>query len=203
MKDVYIVFIASNFKTGKAIRFLTRGRYNHVALSFEPVIDTLYSYARYNYYEPILGGYGAEYPNRYLANGEDVPVRVCRYPVTDEHYQRIKDSLQVHEEQKTDTRYNFFSLVTYPFGVDLHIHGAHTCISFLRELLEIEGFVSINRLARILENDIVFEGNLSGTIEPMSPEKDAQFYIRHKRLQIWYKSCLYMAGLFLSLAEKI
>ena len=41
MKEIYIVFLASNFRSGQAIRLLTRGDYNHVALSLTPQLDRL------------------------------------------------------------------------------------------------------------------------------------------------------------------
>ena len=64
MKNIYIMLIETQFRTGKMIRFLTRNTYNHVAISFEPNTNLLYSYARYRYNEPLSAGFGIEYTDR-------------------------------------------------------------------------------------------------------------------------------------------
>ena len=44
MPKIYIFFLATPFKTGRAIRLLTHRPYNHVAVSFTPKGERLFSW---------------------------------------------------------------------------------------------------------------------------------------------------------------
>ena len=162
MKELYIVFIASNYKTGKTIRFLTGKKYNHVAIALSPELSEFYSFARSNHYEPLSGGYQIESPERYL-KGENVgsEIKVCKIRVSDKKFDRITNKLHQYRLNKDDTLYNFFDIVTYPFKKHLCLKNAHTCVSFVQEVLEIDFFLSIGRLEYILRNNVIYEGKIS------------------------------------------
>lgn len=199
MKKIYIVFIASNFKSGKIIRFFTRGIYNHVAFSHEPYVSALYSFARYNYYESFLGGFGPEYSNRYLSQGKDIKIKICQYEVTEEHYERIKDKLEYYGQAKT--RYNILSVLTYPLKKQVELPDTHTCISFMLELLELDKNITINKLESMLTKDTIYEGNLSDRLSYVAPPDEDEFFVRKNRFKVWGKTCLYWYGLFATLVK--
>lgn len=199
MKKIYIVFIASNFKSGKLIRFFTRGKYNHVAFSNEPYVSELYSFARYNYYESLLGGFGPEYSNRYLSEGRDIKIKVCQYEVTQEHYERIMEKLDYYGQAKT--RYNILSVLTYPFKKQVDLPNTHTCISFMLELLELEKSITINKLEEMLSSNVIYEGNLSNRLSYIAPPDEDEFFVRKNPIVVWGKTCLYCYGLLSTLVR--
>ncbi len=180
MKTVYVFFIATEFKIGKAIRLATHNRYNHVALSFEPTARELYSYSRYRYYEPLLSGFGIEYTDRYRTTADAVKVRVCEYRVSDELYARIKERIALYTEKKSETQYNFFDVLLYPFNRHIGISYVHTCISFLLELLELLQIHTIAQLEELLKDDIIFEGLLK-EFDPIETSGPVDFFEKRDR----------------------
>lgn len=199
MRKIYIVFIASNFKSGKAIRFFTRGKYNHVAFSHEPYISKVYSFARYNYYESFLGGFGAEYSNRYLNEGKDIRIKICEHEVTEEHYARILDKLNHYEQAKT--RYNLLSVLAYPFNKQVDLPDTHTCISFMLELLELDKSITINKLEKNLWKNTIYEGNLSKRLSYRADEDEDGFFEPKNPLVVWGKTCVYCLSLITALVK--
>lgn len=201
MKSVYVVFIASNFKTGKLIRTLTHSRYNHVAISLTPKIRELYSYARYNLYEPLLGGFGVEYPNRYLYEEQDIPVKICEVQVTEEHYQEILTSIQFFKDNQERTKYNFLSVITYPFGKSVKIGLTYTCLEFVLKLLHCKKNLSIKGFERKLQNSIVYQGNMSDCLEEGAELLNDCFFEYKRKVHVYRKTAIYFCSL-VSMAMK-
>lgn len=198
MQKIYIFFLATDFKIGKAIRILTHNQYNHVAFSFSPSTQTLYSYARYRYHEPLLSGFGVEYTDRY----EQTPgvfVKVCAYPVTDAHYQRIQQRIAYYEALQEKTRYNFFDVLLYPLCHHVKLEYTHTCISFILELLERTDLHTIGQLRKALEDCALYEGPLS-EFEQQASRGEIDFFEKRSRRFAWRQSGKVMLQLAAALA---
>lgn len=203
MKKVYIFFIATKFKTGKAIRFFTGNRYNHVAFSFDRYGSTLYSYARYRYNEPMLSGFGIEYTDRYARPDFGVEIKVCEYDVSDSHYRRIKRKIKNYSLNRGKTMYNFFDIAGYPMGIHFNIKYVHTCLSFITELLEAKHIRTIGQLERKLRKNVIYRGRLDKYIDAESNGK-IDFYEKRRHgvvfaetAKILYRlAAVFICGLF-------
>ena len=200
MKNVYVFFFATQFKTGTAIRMVTRNKYNHVAFSFTPDTECLYSYARYRYHEPLLSGFGREATDRY-APTRGVEIRVCEVSVTDEQYAQIQEKISHYQEMAAKTRYNFFDLIIYPIPLwrrHVNLQYTHTCLSFLCELLDMQEVHSITTLQEKLSDCIFYEGLLSD-FEVKPSQGMIDFYERRSRRSVWKRNGILIASLTLSL----
>ena len=205
MKNVYIFFFQTQFKTGKTIRFLTRNEYNHVGISFEPDTRLIYSYARYRYYEPLSAGFGIEATDRYYGCDKMTNIKVYEYAVEDDHYDRIREAIDYYLENKASTRYNYFDIITYPFKKHVRLDPTtHTCLSFLLELLERSDVKTIGQLERSLPSDsIIYEGRLD-VFEQGSPSKsDIDFFEKRSRRVVLCASVLAMSALCASVVKKL
>ncbi len=172
MKKIYIVFIASEYKTGRFIRFLTRGRYNHVAISLTPELSKFYSFARSNYYEPLTAGYQIETPYRYIENAhKGTDIKICEVSVDEDKYSRIVERINEYNGKRDKTLYNFFDILGYPFKKHFKLKDAHTCVSFVQELLEEKKFLSISKFENTLKSKIVFEGNIAERCDGFETEE--------------------------------
>lgn len=198
MKKVYIFFFSTCFKTGTAIRLVTRNKYNHVAFSFTPGTECLYSYARYRYHEPMLSGFGIESTDRY-ATGAEVEIRVCELAVSDERYKQIQQRIAHYMEIAAKTRYNFFDLLIYPvWRHHVQLQYTHTCLSFLCELLDMKEIHTIPQLQRLLSANIVYEGLLSA-FEKEPSHGVVDFYERRNRAWVMAQNSLVLCRLTISL----
>lgn len=202
MKNIYVFFFATQFRTGKVIRMMTRNHYSHVALSFDPSTQVLYSYARYRYHEPLISGFGIEYTDRYADSDKSVDIRVCEVAVSDEHFERIKRRIALYQENQSATRYNFFDVLAYPFNRHVELAFTHTCISFLLELVEMPDVHTISQLERKLAGSVVYEGPLQ-SFESQPTSGPVDFFERRGRLLVCTRSAQVMLILTASLIKKL
>ncbi|NCB51404.1 MAG: hypothetical protein EOM54_05925 [Clostridia bacterium] len=202
MKNIYVFFFATQYKTGKAIRLMTRNRYSHVALSFDPDTQALYSYARYRYHEPLISGFGIEYTDRYAAFGQTVDIKVCEVPVYDELYARILQKIEFYKENQSSTRYNFVDVLTYPFSRHVELEYTHTCISFLAELLEMQDIHTIPQLEKKFAAQVVYEGPLH-EFESCPSQNPIDFFEKRRRSVVYAQSAHVFLILTVSLIKKM
>lgn len=160
MKDIYIVFLASNYKSGKFIRTLTKTKYSHVALSNSPQLTEMYSFSRHYYNTPFVAGFVRELPSRYLCDGTDTPVKVCKISITDERYEWIMKIVRSFMKNREQMKYNFLSALTYPLHRSVKIRDAYICIEFIRMILGIQRFLTIPQLEKQLNGYVIYEGGI-------------------------------------------
>ena len=60
MKDVYIVLTDTGSVFTRMIKFFTRKPYNHVSISLDEDLETLYSFGRLKPRNPFFGGFVEE-----------------------------------------------------------------------------------------------------------------------------------------------
>lgn len=194
MKNLYVIFIASNYRTGRLIRFLTGGRYNHVAISLTPDISEFYSFARTNYYEPFSACYQIETPYRYLENcSKPTDIEVCEISVDDDKYSRILERISEYNQKQEKTLYNYFDILAYPFRKHLKLPDAHTCLSFVQELLEENDYMTISGFERKLHYLSVFEGKISERCKKFNKEK--VYFNRNSKYKKYKRYALNMGKL--------
>ena len=160
MKDIYIAFLASNYKSGKFIRALTRTRYSHVVLSESPQLSEMYSFSRQHYNTPFVAGFVRELPSRYLHNGMDTPVKVCKISISDARYMWILSTIHSFMKRRELMKYNFFSALASPLHKSVKIPNAYICIEFIRFILGIKRFLTIPQLEKRLAGCVIYEGGL-------------------------------------------
>ena len=66
---LYIVVSSTPSRMGHFIRRITGQDYNHISVSLDPQLLTMYSFARRYYRTPLFGGFVQETPARYCING--------------------------------------------------------------------------------------------------------------------------------------
>ena len=165
-KYVYVVFSSTQYMIAKCIRLLTRHRYNHVSISLDGNLQTLYSFARRYEDTPFCGGFVVETPERYIRRNVAASVQVCAIPVTDKQHATIRAHLETYQANATDYVYNYIGALTFLFRRRVALEKCHTCVDFATELVSMTGagispdrFYSIRGLARNLARYKVYEGH--------------------------------------------
>ena len=165
-KYVYVVFSSTQYMIAKCIRLLTRHRYNHVSISLDGNLQTLYSFARRYEDTPFCGGFVVETPERYIRRNVAATVQICAIPVTDKQHATIRAHLETYQANATDYVYNYIGALTFLFRRRVALEKCHTCVDFATEVGAMTGasispdrFYSIRGLARNLARYKVYEGH--------------------------------------------
>ena len=189
-KYVYVVFSSTQYMIAKCIRAMTNHRYNHVSISLNGNLQTLYSFARRYDDTPFCGGFVVETPERYLQRNKAATVQICAIPVTDEVYCAIRTHLEAYEAEKQEYVYNYIGALTFLFRRRVALEKCHTCVDFATELIAMTGagifpdrFYSIRGLARNLSRYKVYEGHFYAPLT--LSDIPSPFFTKHsKRFQI-------------------
>lgn len=161
MKYVYVAFSHTNTVMGKMIRFFIRNEYNHVSLSFDEELGTMYSFARYRINSPFAGGFVCERPERYLSGSKDARIKLCRLPVSDEEYARIRQEIVHFTGLKSEMLYNSINAVLSLLNKHIYIKNAYTCIEFVSSVLAMEDIRRLGQLEEELGRYQIYCGSIS------------------------------------------
>lgn len=168
---IYVVFSSTPYKMGKFIRRMTREKYNHVAVSLDPRLGTLYSFARKYVNTPFYGGFIKESWGRYRYKNHCSEIMVCAIPVTYEQYEYIKIRLAEMCDNESDYLYNMWSAFMVPLRKRVNITDAYTCTEFAASILGESGvfpdlssrkFCSLSDLLKLCRCYITYKGIFSG-----------------------------------------
>lgn len=136
---LYAVVSSTPNRMGHFIRRITRQPYNHISISLDPQLLTLYSFARRYYHTPLYGGFVRETPSRYCINGVISHVEVYRIPISDKVYLRIQHLLTVMDKHPQRYLYNHLSALFFPLGIHIPVKDSYVCIDFSIKILRIAG----------------------------------------------------------------
>ena len=189
-KYVYVIFSSTQYMIAKFIRSLTHHRYNHVSISLDGNLQTLYSFARRYDDTPFCGGFVVETPERYIRRNTAATVQICAIPVTDREYDAIRAHLESYVAEDQSYVYNYIGALTFLFRRRVALEKCHTCVDFATELISMTGvgispnrFYSIRGLARQLARYKIYEGYFYAPLT--LSDKPSPFLTRHsKRFRI-------------------
>ncbi len=175
-KDSYIVFSRTNTGIGKLIRKVTFNKYNHTSLCLDGKFYQLVSFARKHINDPIQGGFVIETPVRYLTDGADITVKVCKI---NEDVFPLKGMLNRLNDIRSDESsyiYNTVGAIVSPFKIKFSPYRTFTCVEFVAYVLGIKDkIISVKQLEKIFDNNKVYEGsykNLVDSYNHLFPEDD-------------------------------
>lgn len=146
-KNLYVVFSATPYRMGRAIRMVTHFQYNHVALALSET-GVLYSFARKYGNVPLCGGFVEESPLRYRNRERRARICVCRIPVTEEQYAAVVHKLNTIQLEKQRYVYNLFSAAAAPLHHRISLPQSYTCIEFVVALLSEGGILTEGETGR-------------------------------------------------------
>lgn len=187
MKYIYIAFLASNYRTGRVIRSVTKQRYSHVVISKTEDISKMYSFARRFRNTPFVAGFVCENLSRYTLGTVATPVKICRLELDDEAYRSFEEKLKPFVEEPEKYKYNYFGAAAYLFRRQWKKKTAFTCLEFVMYLLNIDRFMTITELEKYLSEAVIFEGTVE-QLPSVNIQKDPNDpYFQHKSVAFQVK----------------
>lgn len=177
---IYVVFSATPYFIGKAIRKITGECYNHVSISLDRDLTQMYGFARRYYRTPLYGGFVHESRARYQINHANTQICLCRLPVTQEQYLRLKTQFAQMYAEKERYLYNHLSALGALFRKPVKVRDAYTCVEFCVQCLHSIGialtpgrFYSVEDLHAVIRSYSVFTGQM-----PAHGSADPDFFAR-------------------------
>lgn len=182
---IYVAFLTTPTKIGKAIRMVTRNKYSHVALSFDEDLRTMYSFARYHINCPLVAGFVEESALRYYYfKQQDIPVKICKIPLTPKKYKEVLDYICTIELNANQYIYNLIGIAVAAVHKKMTIDKSYTCHEFVYSVLyncgienslDINSYYSIMDLENALSQYVVYEGSFQKPISALDWGND-MFY---------------------------
>jgi len=170
---IYLIFSATPLKMGAMIRTLTQNPYNHISVALKEDAKFFFSFARYNLYSPLAGGFIKESRERFFSNdGMPSKIKVYAIPVSVPIYHKVTDRLHEFELHKESYMYNTFSAILLPIGRICRIQNTFTCAEFAADILMqaevldasyIEKPITIKQLEILFSGYHIYEGDMPDT----------------------------------------
>lgn len=157
---LYLMISKTDTRVGWLIRWFSHFPYNHVSLSLDPQLRRWVSFGRYNRHAPFYSGFITESPERYLARGFDIRVRIFRLPLTGERYRELRSLFSFAGDRACGLVYNTFDMLAAAFHRQVEIPGAYTCLGFARAVLG-ASYRDIIELDEALRPSMIYDGPLS------------------------------------------
>ena len=164
MKTLYIVFSATGYKTGRFIRVVTRGSYNHVSVALDPDLCEVYSFGRLKRGMPFCAGFVREGAERFRWNNSMARIAVCAVDIDDARMEEVRRRLDEMCSGQKKYVYNMISAVCVPFRRQIVIRDSYTCIEFALSILKTAGlplgdsYYSITDLYELLRHCEIYRG---------------------------------------------
>lgn len=164
-KYIYVVFASTPYKMGKMIRLVTGAVYNHMCISLDPKLRTMYGFARRYKRTPFYGGFVIEKPCRYKVNGKNAHIKVCKIPVSREGFEKVKSLLADMEKHKEQYLYNHLSVFGTAVKKRVPVKDAYICVEFCIQVLALAGiqldpgkYYSLQQAEALLEQYVIYTG---------------------------------------------
>jgi hypothetical protein len=135
-KNIYLVFSKTGTWLSRVISLVSRVKYAHSSLSFDPSFTEMYSFGRINPDNPFSGGLVVE--NLYEGVYKKFPRCECiiyKIGVTAEQYSALKEQVEHFLRNREKYKYNFLGLFCVLLNRPLKRKYHYFCSQFVAEVL--------------------------------------------------------------------
>lgn len=191
MRRIYIVLSSGNSFSKKAYRELTDCDYDHVSVSFNENLSVMYSFAKHHLDVPLEGGFAAEYPSRYIAEGKDIPVKIFAYEVSEEEYMRVRDVIRRMMTHPQIYTYNVYDKAASVIGCSFELRRSYTDLSFVCRLLHLGKIRTIKELEFVLDPYLLYTGTMNDAAISVDERHGAEYFKKIPPEKVLTKTLLY------------
>lgn len=147
---IYIVVTQTGTMLSRVLKFITNAQYNHVSVSLDPSLNTMYSFGRKNPYNPFWGGFVMESPHfgTFKRFSETDSVVIC-LTLTPEQKIRIEQKLEEMYENRKNYSYNTIGLLLAALKIHYQRERSYYCSEFVKAILEEFDLISDTPVGKI------------------------------------------------------
>lgn len=198
-KYIYVILTQTLTMPGKIIRKFTGGQYSHASISLDKDLNEMYSFARFKYHTPLIGGFTKEnITTLTLGKDEVVSVKIFKIPVTEKQYCKLERTIRVFKNNPNKYMYNFFGLIFFKTPVEFNIRDSYICTEFVSKCLASLGIkknklnknrITPEEMIDILEEYEYFDGDLDDYVQSLQHDASApEFFEKENFLLVLLKS---------------
>lgn len=169
MKKIYIVLTYTGTILAKIVRLYTRKEYSHVSISLDENLDSMYSFGRYNAYNPFWGGFVQESTKfGTFKRFKKTKTKIYSLEVSDEDYDTIRRIIDEFNLNKDKYRFNLIGLICVMLNYKVKRVNCYYCAEFVKYVLDntsikldMPDVVKIEDFEKINGSKIVYIGRLN------------------------------------------
>lgn len=191
-KYIYVILSEPHTISGKMIRKITKDSYSHASISLDKDLNEMYSFARFHYQNPIVGGFVHENAdNLSLKKSTDTYIKIFEIPVTNKQYRSIQNLIAYFQNHEDQYMYNLLDLLLYPTGIQCKIRDAYICSEFVAYLLK-ESKIEVDKIdstrikpsqfINVLKDYEYYDGTLQNYISTVEHEKFENHYFEKENI---------------------
>lgn len=169
-REIYIVVSQTGAIMSRILKGVTKAEYNHVSLSLDKGLGTMYSFGRLHAYNPWIGGFVMESPHwGTFKRFQETKAIVLSVPVTQAQYEELEGFLQQMYTEKRKYHYNYLGVMLALFSIVYQQENCYYCSEFVRDMLDrfsvvdaqcFEAIVKPQDFLYVCGENVVFSGNL-------------------------------------------
>lgn len=171
---VYVLLTHSGTVLANVIKNVTKEPYSHSSLSFDPKLETMYSFGRKYKSNPLIGTFVQEDIKSGLYEDISDKTNYSLYVtfVSQVEYDKMQSYLDEFINSNTKYRYNFIGLIRHNLGLETDREDAFFCSEFVDTVLKSSG-----------KN---FTGSHSSLVKPYDFAKNKDFHFVSKGILSYY-----------------
>ncbi|NLW15994.1 MAG: hypothetical protein GX038_07045 [Erysipelothrix sp.] len=136
MKEIYIVLTDTGSVLTTVIKRFTNDPYNHVSISFDSRLNTLYSFGRRQAHNPFIGGFVEESINAgTFKKFKNTTCMVLKLNVSIDEYELLKKQIDFFVDNMHKYNYNLLGLIGAAFNKRVPRKNAYFCSEFVADVL--------------------------------------------------------------------
>lgn len=167
---VYIVATQTGTWLSQALKIVTKAKYNHISISFDKDLESMYSFGRKNAYNPFFAGLVQESPR--WGTFKRFPNTISKIVSLELHsndYLKMKKYVEDMYSHKDDYHYNLLGVFLGYFNKAYDRDNYYYCSEFVEEVLIVGNLIDNDHFGVVVkpvdilaieENKLIYEGLL-------------------------------------------
>lgn len=180
-KKIYLALTQTGTILSRAVKLVTRDEYNHISISLEKGLSSLYSFGRRYAYNPFVAGFVTESATSgTFGRFRNTLLLLLELPVEAWVYSAIGDELVDMASRGREYKYNYLGLLLALFGKRRGYGTRFYCSEFVQYILSKYGLglsrgaseaIRPSEFSRLPGAKIIYEGKLSDYARVASGEE--------------------------------
>ena len=122
----------------RVVHIYTKHEFSHCSISLDRELNEMYSFGRYQAYNPFFGGFIKEdVESGTFKRFSNTKTAIYSLEVTNWQYKQIKREIKRMKRQKDKYKYNILGLAAILFHKKIRLHNRYYCSEFVKHLVDI------------------------------------------------------------------